>query len=415
MSGSPGVVLKSKFVMSDSKDFEDYVEYIDRDDVKRKVAINRSSEKSNDFQVFHSYMEYMGDEEKEGALFTISKDELTDEEKIGLKEAFSVAQKNGSPMWQDVISFDNAWLEKNGLYVSETKELDEEKMRNVVRQMMGELLKSEKMEESAVWSASIHYNTDNIHVHVATVEPHPTRPTKRIYNEKTNQWETQYRAKRKQKTLDKMKSKVTNTILDRSEQRDKIDGLIKKTIQKKKNKDVNLATNRKTKKMFLKAIALMPDDKRQWQYGYQTVNDARPYIDEIVDLYLKIYHKDEMKELEKLLDVEVEVFKEMYGEGSDYKEYKTNKLDNGKSRDSLRYQMGNAVIKEMKDYVKREQQVFHQRQRPSTFPTRFQFQQRGELDRAIRNLNYRMRKTYNDYKLERHQEEFDRMLDGYER
>lgn len=411
MSGSPGVVLKSKFVMPGSKDFEDYVEYIDRDDVKRKVAINRSSLKSNDFQVFHSYMEYMGDEEKEGSLFTISKDELTDEEKIGLKEAFSVAQKNGSPMWQDVISFDNAWLEKNGLYVSETKELDEEKVRNVVRQMMGELLKSEKMEESAIWSASIHYNTDNIHVHVATVEPHPTRPTKRIYNEKRNQWETQYRAKRKQKTLDKMKSKVANTILDRSEQRNKIDGLIRGAVHQKKSKDVDLAVNRKTKKLFLKAIALMPDDKHQWQYGYQTINDARPYIDEIVDLYLETYHKDEMKELHHLLDEEVNVMKEMYGERSNYQKYKQTKLDDLKKR------MGNAVIKEMKDYVKREQQVFHLGNRYSSAasPTRFKFQQHGELDRTIRNLNYHMRKTYDDYKLERDQEEFDRMLDGYER
>lgn len=32
-------------------------------------------------------------------------------------------------MWQDVFSFDNLWLEKNGLYNSRTHELDERKIK----------------------------------------------------------------------------------------------------------------------------------------------------------------------------------------------------------------------------------------------------------------------------------------------
>lgn len=40
--------------------------------------------------------------------------------------------------------------------------------------------------ENATWSAAIHYNTDNIHVHVATVEPAPCRQKKmyQVYDEK---------------------------------------------------------------------------------------------------------------------------------------------------------------------------------------------------------------------------------------
>lgn len=36
------------------------------------------------------------------------------------------------------------------------------------------IIKSEGLEH-AVWSAGIHYNTDNLHVHIATVEPYPMR------------------------------------------------------------------------------------------------------------------------------------------------------------------------------------------------------------------------------------------------
>lgn len=37
------------------------------------------------------------------------------------------------------------------------------------------------------------------------------------------------------------------------------------------------------------------------------------------------------------------------------------------------------------------------------------------LNHALNNLNYRLRKTYHDFKKERNMEEFDCMLDGYDR
>ncbi len=38
---------------------------------------------------------------------------------------FKTAHENGSIMWQDVISFHNHWLEKQGIYNEKTKTLDE--------------------------------------------------------------------------------------------------------------------------------------------------------------------------------------------------------------------------------------------------------------------------------------------------
>jgi hypothetical protein len=51
-SVTPGVVLKTKFVTSDKKAFQEYVEYVDRDDVKRdqsailSVAIHYNTDNS---------------------------------------------------------------------------------------------------------------------------------------------------------------------------------------------------------------------------------------------------------------------------------------------------------------------------------------------------------------------------------
>src|SRR5699024_440414 len=123
-----------------------------------------------------------------GELFTNEDDFLTEDKKKEMKKYFQLAQKNKSPMWQDVISFDNDWLEKQGLYHSETNEVDEMKLKNVVRESMTALLKSEYMNDTAKWTASIHYNTDNIHVHIATVEPIPTREKIKYYDKETKEW-----------------------------------------------------------------------------------------------------------------------------------------------------------------------------------------------------------------------------------
>jgi hypothetical protein len=90
----PGVVLKTKFVTSDKKTFQDY----------------------------------MDNPDKTSSLFTQQSNQLNDEEKKQLKKLFEKAQKNNSIMWQDVITFHNPWLQENGLYDASTHTVDEKKL-----------------------------------------------------------------------------------------------------------------------------------------------------------------------------------------------------------------------------------------------------------------------------------------------
>ena len=91
-------------------------------------------------------------------------------------------------MWQTVISFDNRWLEKNGIYNSEDGFLDVRTLHEYTRVSVNAMLKKEGL-ETATWSAAIHYNTDNLHIHIATVEPIPTRP---LITVKTVQFSAQW-------------------------------------------------------------------------------------------------------------------------------------------------------------------------------------------------------------------------------
>src|SRR5699024_848391 len=131
---SPAVVLRSKFVTPGSSVFNNYINYMDREDAKRNVEINYASEHENDIDVFYQFMDYMDDDTKQGELFTTDQDYLNDTEKQKGQKKFLDAQENESPMWQDVISFDKDWLEKQGVYNSENNSVDEPKMRSIVRE-----------------------------------------------------------------------------------------------------------------------------------------------------------------------------------------------------------------------------------------------------------------------------------------
>lgn len=325
-----GVVIVSKFIRPQNKKFAEYIEYIDRDEAIRNENFNK----------FSAYQDYMDNPEKTTALFTATHDTLNSEQKAELKKQFETAQKNGSLMWQNVISFDNRWLEKQGIYESKTKTLNENKLKEITRMAMSEMLEKENMQCSAIWSASIHYNTDNIHIHIAAVEPYPTRETI-VWN-----GVEQYRGKLKPSTLDKMKSKVVNNILERNQQQQTINELIRERIIGSKRypsyKDKNL------KQAFKSLYEKLPQDKRQWQYNMNGISDLRSDIDDLSRLYIETYHPNEYEELYQRLKAEENILKEAYGSGEKkkYENYAENKIKD------LYTRMGNTILKEMKEYDK---------------------------------------------------------------
>lgn len=314
-----GIVHKVRWIKSNSAKFSSYIDYIDRDEAIRNYKI----------EDFSLYNDYMGNPKKSGALFTSDKDFLTDNEKQELKNCFSIAQENGSLMWQEVFSFDNEWLEREGFYDSKTHSVDEAKIIEAVRNSMNEIIKREGFKD-LTWSASLHYNTDNIHVHVASVEVNPTRE----------------RGKRKPSTLINAKSKFVNSIIDRSQEQKEINDLIRKNIIAGK-KETSLHKDKEMKKITTEIISKLPEDKRQWHYNYNSLEDVRPLLDQLTKYYISNYKQDDFNKLIEKLDAEEKYLKEVYGEGEKfrYKDYKKNKID------ELYTRMGNTILKEIKDIV----------------------------------------------------------------
>ncbi|MDM0935714.1 MobP2 family relaxase [Clostridium perfringens] len=317
-----GVINSTRFLTNSSKEFAEFIDYMDRNEATRK----------KNYKKFSAFNDYMGNPEKLGALFTKDNEYLNATEKKKLKSAFNVAQINGSNMWQSVFSFENDWLENQGIYDSKTGYLDEAKLQNATRDAMAELEKREGLKD-ITWTASLHYNTDNIHVHIAFVEVNPKRE----------------RGKVKPKSLYTTKSSFVNSLLNKQEELSKINSIIRDNLIDGK-KNMSFKEDIEMRKMVKDIIKILPKDKRQWQYNYNTMQNVRPLIDNLSKYYIDNYKKEEFKELVNRLEKEDEFYKDTYGE----KKVKTATYKDNKIQD-LYTRMGNSILKEIKDHVKEEE------------------------------------------------------------
>ena len=334
-----GVVVVTKFVdkqlelvkeyrSKQLQTFQSYIDYIDRPDAAR----------NDNYQKYSLYNDYMNNPEKTSGLFTAEKDRLSESDIKILKQAFQKAYESDSIMWQTVISFDNRFLAKQGIYIPATGQLDEKQLQECTRNMMANALKREGIAESAIWSASIHYNTDNIHIHVATVEPIPTRK-KCIHNGRERP-----RGMFRPKTISGMKSEVVNTLLQRD--RSYVDELVRRRMVQGKRQQSSF-DDFEMRKMFLEIYKKLPDDRRKWFYNYHDIAHLKPLIDKMSQYYIHTYHQDDFVEFRKMILEEQELFKAAYG-GNGYERYAENKMEDFYTR------MGNAILAEMREYSKHE-------------------------------------------------------------
>lgn len=332
-----GVVLVTKFVRPHSEAYGGYIDYIDRDEAVRNEHSDR----------WNSYMDYMGNPEKTSELFSAGTDKLSAEEKQQLKEDFIEAQDKGNLMWQTVISFDNRWLEKQGLYDAATNTLNSDKIKELTRNSMKKMLEKEGILESSVWSAAIHYNTDNVHVHIATVEPGKTQRPMREDGEPKGVW--------RQSTLQAGKSNVVNNIMHQQEENKLINDIIRKNIVATK-REKTIAYDKDLREAFLRVYQNLPANKQYWNYNSTNLgNQNRKNLDNLSRLYIEKFHKEDYRQFQDAIKKQQEKYKEAYGDG----EKVINRYGENKEKE-LYERLGNSILKEMKEYERQltEQENF---------------------------------------------------------
>ena len=171
--------------------FDKYLDYMSVDKLKKKQGYNKENVKKRTTMSFNSEHEFI--EEKE---------------MNRLKDKFQEANKKNHVMYQDVVSFDNQFLKDNHLFNESLDKLDEPKIKKATRRMINQMIKDNKMDKNhTFWCANIHYDTDNIHIHIATSEEKNTRTTI-----KEGKFKGQYKGKRNSKTIRNMKSTFANSL-----------------------------------------------------------------------------------------------------------------------------------------------------------------------------------------------------------
>lgn len=332
-----GCIIKTKFTdalqasKSAHNTFKSYIDYIDRNEAIRNEAFH-IYDMDNQFQDYNNYMD---NPNKSTGLFTEHLSSLDGKQRKALKQAFSTAYENNNIMWQTVISFDNRFLEQLGVYDKETGIVNEKRLQGATRSMMRETFKRENLTDTAIWSAAVHYNTDNIHIHIAYTEPYNTRRLKEIDGVKRPDGYF------KKATIRGMKSKVVNHLLEYDFQQ--LDNIARKKFVNEK-KDYLIYNDAKLFTQWNKVYKKLPKDKRLWQYNMNAIKDVRPALNKLTKEYLMRYYPKSYQQYYKELVRKQSVYKTAYGESSKQSNYVDNKLDD------LYTRMGNVILKEMKDY-----------------------------------------------------------------
>jgi len=381
MRETPGVVIKSKFKVPGTKKksrrYTTYLDYINRPDAK---------DSHEQFETYHDYME---DETKSSGLFTREDDRLNDQKRRVVRNIFKQAQENGSILWQDVISFDNTWLRETDVLHDDL--VDEKRLIQATRNAVDSMLQKEKMAH-AYWTGAVHYNTDNIHVHVAIVETSHMRE----------------RGKRKPKSIELMKSKVIHSLADRTKEQEKLNAFIRdELVAHKRNRKIQTLPNRVLHpdlvRQFKDIYERLPEDKRQWRYNMNGMQPLRESLDRLTDRYIDIHFKSEFQAFNERLEQEVLFHRRSYGDTEKAERYRTTK------RQDLYTRMGNAILSEMRDLSKK-QAPFKKSETPK-HPVRRAFNQQKIFNESLYRIERHMNDEFEHLKNQRAFEQLERDIE----
>lgn len=358
-----GIILSTAFVIPKAQAYADYVNYMDRSEAVRNEFFEsynafskqnhgeaRNTAKGAGETMFSQYGDYMANPKKTSALFTHIYDQAPSEVIRYIKDYFEEAQLNGSPLWQHVFSFKNEWLVEHGILSETTGELNQTRLYAATRKAMDTLEKKEGLQGE--WIGAIHYNTDNIHVHVGYAEALSTRPWIEVKNEKTGDTHRERKGKFLQKSIKATRGQFVNELLE-------LDILLAKTSkqfeeilqQAKDHREIFLSAA--YDQLFQELYAAMPSSRNRWRYGYAKGQRFQKEVDAITNFFLNTEQAREVEELKEALKPVSDEYGSAYGNPRNKPTYAENKLY---GKDGLYHKIGNVILKRLLEYDKENRQ-----------------------------------------------------------
>lgn len=232
---------------------------------------------------------------------------LTEKESEKIKENFITSQKNGSFLWKTYVSFTDDYLIKNKII--ENGKINEDLLKDSVKKGISELLKRENISDYT-FMGNIHYDTDNIHAHIYTVEN--GTPSRKMNLLAKNKKEVYNQAKFKIKNIEKAKSIINSNLTYELENLKLLHQISREHILKS---DFNLNTlSNNELEQLIKIKNMLPQNQNLWQYNRKELRDVKPILTEFTKNYLEKYQQDNLDEFKniskKFEKISTKLFKE---------------------------------------------------------------------------------------------------------
>lgn len=391
---APSVTFMLQYTGANSG-FVDYMNRSEAVDIDNELAVSISEQLIDDVGIdqlkkiqaevpeqslnFPEYIDYMNrsyatekQTKNKTAVFNQEKNHLTMGEVDQLKNQLETAYQNGSLLWQGVLSFDNSFLAKQGLYDMETGQVDQAAIKNVLRTAMPHLIKREGLSRDAFWWGNIHLNTDNIHIHFGLSEIESAR--EKIFYVPRGRMEL--RGNFSQKSIQGLKSEIFHGLLNdqtrsRLLRQEQVLANLKTDLLRNVLQGHQVATA--AEKNFLEqAYNHLPQNKN-WRFKSNAKDFATSKF--FLNRYLDSYFENEGKEVYDNFIKETRTFLEEYRtaySSDDHRSYERVRYVDGKPikqtvstagydmekllkrrENDLRERLGNAILKQFKEGVPR--------------------------------------------------------------
>jgi len=391
---TPSVTFMLQYTGANSG-FVDYMNRSEAVDIDNELAVSTSEQLIDDVGIdqlkkiqaevpeqslnFPEYIDYMNrsyatekQTKNKTAVFNQEKNHLTTGEVDQLKNQLETAYQNGSLLWQGVLSFDNSFLAKQGLYDMETGQVDQAAIKNVLRTAMPHLIQREGLSSDAFWWGNIHLNTDNIHIHFGLSEVESAR--EKIFYVPRGRMEL--RGNFSQKSIQGLKSEIFHGLLNdqtrsRLLRQEQVLANLKTDLLRNVLQGHQVATA--AEKNFLEqAYNHLPQNKN-WRFKSNAKDFATSKF--FLNRYLDSYFENEGKEVYDNFIKETRTFLEEYRtaySSDDHRSYERVRYVDGKPikqtvstagydmekllkrrENDLRERLGNAILKQFKEGVPR--------------------------------------------------------------
>ena len=347
---TPGVIFNNHFIYDWHIGTGDYSDYAKRDEAVTKeenilpdhdsysvlndpkILDDQSKSIHESLKSEYDYFNYMRNKEKSDGLFDATRDKLTTDEINQFREYEKISKKEGCPKYIGIASFDNDFLRENNLIIGD--QINITAIKNAARKGMNALInKSDKLVASnCYWTAAIHTNTDNVHIHYQLLEYH------RLEN--------------------RCKTRKDKDMIERSAMESLISVIATSLNANDLTKDLTEYERnilmKQVKYNFSNSLAKIEElteklpNNRGWQYNRldkstqnQIDNCIRSIISENAELTQQ--YKNYLTKIEAVQNNS----KRRYGEGSHYTDYKETRLH---GKDGFYSRVGNSFLKICKDY-----------------------------------------------------------------